>query len=284
MADAILDYLDRENIQIHTEVLNLKSSQAACLNFLFPLYLDRDLATVVMRPLLPGLSAVTRIEFEYTAQDESECEFGCTDWLGEPPGGKRGQHRTSIDAAVFCDGSEGRRCATLIEWKYTERSFGVCSAYDKAMGEQKQDCLGRAFPQDCLLTTGGPHRSRKYWEHLADAGIDLAKAGATAGCPFRGPFYQLMRQFLVARYMVEKEIVDSADVVAVHFRRNRALRAVPVHLRPLGGETVLDAWNAVLRGVQPIWGIEAEQIVAAYEAADGVDQGWRAFILERYRI
>jgi len=37
LADAILSYLAANDIAPHSELLNLKSSQAACLNFLFPL-------------------------------------------------------------------------------------------------------------------------------------------------------------------------------------------------------------------------------------------------------
>lgn len=284
MAEAIIAYLDEEDIQQHTELLNLKSSQAACLNLLFPLRLNPLLATAVMRPFLPGLSAVTGIHFEYTAQDEATGETGCTRWLGEPPGGKRGQNRTSIDAALFWTDTQGKRCATLIEFKYTERSFGVCSAFDKAKGEAKRACLEGAFADRCLLTTGGPYRSRHYWKRLTDAGIDLEKMRGVVGCPFRGPFYQLMRQYLIARYMLEAGLAERTDVVALHFRRNAALQDVPDELNTLAATSVLDAWNAVLAGVPRIRGIEAEAIMAAYDAASGVDAGWRDFIRKRYRI
>jgi hypothetical protein len=95
LADDILSYLRANDIAPHSELLNLKSSQAACLNFLFPLQQDLDLARAALRPLLRGLREVTAIEFEYTGPE------GATQWLGEPKRGKRGQNRTSIDAAFF---------------------------------------------------------------------------------------------------------------------------------------------------------------------------------------
>jgi len=284
LADEILDYLDTHGIQQHTELLNLKSSQAACLNLLFPLRRDLRLATVVLNPFLPKLAAVTGIEFEYTAQNESAGDDGCTRWLGEPPGGKRGQNRTSIDAAVFWLDTQGKQHATLVEWKYTERSFGVCSAFDKAKGQVKQQCLADEFSENCLLTSGGPYRSRKYWSRLAPSGIALSRASPMPGCPFRGPFYQLMRQFLVGRYMIEKELVQHANVVAVHFGRNTALQAVPRHLRPLGASSVVAAWNSLLTVVPDMRLIEAEQLIAAYDAAPVQDDGWREFIRARYRL
>ena len=94
LADDILFYLAANDIAPHSELLNLKSSQAACFNFLFPLRQDLDLARAVLRPLLPGLREVTAVEFEYTGPE------GTIGWLGEPKRGKRGQNRISIEAAL----------------------------------------------------------------------------------------------------------------------------------------------------------------------------------------
>ena len=77
LADAILSYFGVD-VALHSEVLNLKSSQAACLNFLFPFRQDFDLAKAALRPFLSGLREVTGIEFEYTGPPE------VTQWLGEP--------------------------------------------------------------------------------------------------------------------------------------------------------------------------------------------------------
>jgi len=109
LAGSILAYLDQEDIEHHTEFLNLRSSQVACLNVLYPLSMDLDLATASFRPFLSGLESVTAIEFEYTGPQEA------TDWLGEPLYGKRGWKRTSIDAAVFWDDQQRRRRVTCIE-------------------------------------------------------------------------------------------------------------------------------------------------------------------------
>jgi hypothetical protein len=98
MAQALIDYCDQFKIAIHAEALNLKSSQVACFNVIFPLRLDLDLAARVLQPLLPDVDKVTAIEFEYTGDE------GASKWLGEPAGGKRGQNRTSIDAAIFTGG------------------------------------------------------------------------------------------------------------------------------------------------------------------------------------
>ena len=100
-ADEALAYMKAADIEVHSEALNLKSSQAACINFLFPLRISvrarTPLAAGVLRDILPNVATVTGIEFEYTGQDETNrAHQPCTAWMGEPASGKRGQNRTSL--------------------------------------------------------------------------------------------------------------------------------------------------------------------------------------------
>ena len=289
-ADEALAYMKAEDIEVHSEALNLKSSQAACINFLCPLRHDLALAPAVLRDILPDVATVTGIEFEYTGQNEKDrTNQPCTAWLGEPTAGKRGQNRTSIDAAIFWTDTHDETHISLVEWKYTERNFGTCSAHDKAKPEAKAHCHAldtTADPAaDCILA--GPRHGRRYWDHMTDAGISLAKLAAVEGCPFRGPFYQLMRQFLVAQYLRDQKAADHIDVIAIEFEGNTALRAVPPQLRPLcsqKGDTVIDAWNAILVDVPRLRRVTAEQLIAGYDDADGVDSVWREYIRARYGL
>ncbi len=288
LADAIVAYLEGADIQQHSELLNLKSSQAACLNFLFPLRLNHDLATAVLirAGIVEEGGKVTGVEFEYTAQDEAKKELGCTEWLGEPLNGKRGQHRTSIDAAVFWT-KGGKKCATLIEWKYTERSFGSCSAFADADKTEKLRCLGDDYERQCLIVGDGPKRSRHYWNLLAESGTDLNKMKAVVGCPFRGPFYQLMRQFLVAQYMRKAGIAEHIEVVGLHFEGNDALHTLPKELTPLAkapGDAVIEVWNQVLDGVPPMREIEVTALMEGYDKAPHHDPKWRGYIRTRYGL
>jgi len=288
LADCVLGYLTQEDIQQHTELLNLKSSQAACLNFLFPLKISTALATTVLTTagILEAGAIVTGIEFEYTAQEEMKGDKGCTEWLGEPPGGKRGQNRTSIDAAIFWN-KDGRKCATLVEWKYTERNFGSCSAFGKAKKPQKQPCLGGAYEKLCIITDGKRNHDRNYWRLLAESGIDLDKMKAVSGCPFRGPFYQLMRQFLVASYMRSKLKFNYVDVIDVHFHGNEALCEMPDELLSLAtasDTTIVGAWNSVLADVPAMREIEVQKLMSAYDASPQTDPDWRKYIQSRYNI
>jgi hypothetical protein len=265
VAQDILNYCSQEDIAIHTEVLNLRSSQVACFNVLFPLRQDLKLAAIALAPLLPGVQQVDNIEFEYTGPE------GATEWLGEPAGGKRGQNRTSIDAAITWRAS-GKRYLTLVEWKYTERGYGGCGGYESKGNKRKDDCrelnLGSMSPNQCYLTQG--KNTRRYWEHLAQAEIDINAMSSIKGCPFRGPFYQLMRQFLLAAYLRknggQEGKFDEVYVVSVSFKDNSFIHMVPVYLKQLG-TTVEDAWNSVLSNVPPLSTVYANDIVDALRGA-----------------
>jgi len=134
IAPLVIDYLERSDIAVHSEILNLRSSQAACLNILFPLKLDLELAVTVFAPLLPSVTLVSNIEFEYTGPDSA------TTWMGDPPGGKRGQNRTSIDAAIWWEDSESHKRLTLVEFNYSERQLGGCGGYVSKGNPSPQTC------------------------------------------------------------------------------------------------------------------------------------------------
>jgi len=272
LAHAIMAYLAEKNIALHSEALNLKSSQVACLNFLFPLRQDLDLARAVLQSFLPGLREVAGIEFEYTGPE------GTTEWLGEPTRGKRGQNRTSIDAAIFWTDQNRRDHKTLAEWKYTERNFGVCSAFHSNSKEDRSRCESLDVVRDedparsCLLTTGGDYRSRHYWEHMEEAGISLPAFADAKGCPFRGPLYQLMRQFLLAAYLRQTGETSEVEAVAISFARNTELHV----------DDIVSGWNAVLRGMPPMRHWTVEQLMAYADETEKVELGWRSYLRERY--
>jgi len=287
IAEAVLAYIRREKIVLHTEALNLKSSQAACFNFLFPLRQDPVLATRVFAALFPQISAVTGIEFEYTGPSEA------TGWLGEPKNGKRGQNRTSIDAAVFYQDARGRKGAILIEWKYTERSFGGCSAFSKASREAKAACIAMDVAavqkpgEGCILTSKKRHCDRHYWKYMAEAGIDLRAFAGIRGCPFQGPFYQLMRQQLLGAYLKQAGLVDDFQVASLSFAENADLHKLPSQLQPLLGTqpgAVLDAWNAVLRGGAAVRSLSANELVKQVDTDREDLNAWIGYLQGRYGV
>jgi hypothetical protein len=288
-ADSILAYLDEQDIEHHSEFLNLRSSQVACLNVLYPLRLDLGLATASFRPFLSDLASVTAIEFEYTGPQ------GATDWLGEPLQGKRGWKRTSIDAALFWLDQQGRRHITCIEWKYTEDTFGDCHACNEADDRNEpHDCRDPDWcdlvqPEShCLLSRQDNERPRRYWEHMTEAGIDLSVFGTVRGCPFRGPFYQIMRQFQLACFLRQSGIADEADVLSLSFDGNTALLELPTQLAGMAlrpDNSVIDVWNTALTAATPRMRYNTVGgFVRHVRQLPGADRRWLAYLEERYGL
>ena len=286
-ADEVQRYMEREHIAPHTELLNLKSSQAACLNFLFPLRQDRVFCTKVLRHFLSGLVSIEDIQFEYTGPAEA------TEWLGEPRSGGRGQNRTSIDTAIFWRDNQGNMCATLAEWKYTERNDGRCSAYGNGSKDDRTRCRSLNVTSDadparsCLLNTGKRHRDRRYWEHMAEAGIDLRAFEGVDGCPFQGPFYQIMRQYQLAAFLRQSGRFDRAEVISIGFSGNKSLQRSPRQLWPLRAnrdQPLTDIWNSVIVPERKLRHITVEQLMGVVDQYSAAGPGWRNYILDRYGV
>lgn len=234
-----------------------------------------------MRSLLPGVTTVEQTEFEYTGPEGD----GATRWLGEPPGGSRGQNRTSADAAVWWRDGDGSRRITLVEWKYTERQFGTCGGFASRGNDQKATCIQwrrEDFDahRDCYLERGDTSRNqRRYWEHLVEAGILLDSYRGQA-CPFMGPLYQLMRLHLLAVYVGLVEPRAKTDVAVVYFEGNHSLLAAPPELHGLDRDMGL-AWRRLLCNPESFRTCSAEGLAAGIRE---VDSALYAYLRERYGV
>lgn len=286
----LLKYLEEGNIALHKESLNLKSSQVCCFNFLFPFRLELRSSPGLLSDVLPGIRKISDIEFEYTGPD------GATNWLGEPPSGGRGQNRTSIDAAIRWQDGKGANRLTLIEWKYTESEFGTCGGYKSKGNRQKDKCSNLSAEKicskprsNCYLETAINNRTnRRYWEHLPQAGISLMPLHDNLGCPFQGPFYQLLRLYLLRECCQETLTdVDRVDVAVIGFRENADLLRMPSkppHLPQLG-DNVIEIWNKLLtNGAPPLRWATVEQIMTSSGNSGSDERKWRKYISERYGV
>jgi hypothetical protein len=285
IAEAAEAYLVEENVEIHSERANLRSSQFACLNLLFPLKLNLLAAAKVLAPCLPGVRRVCGIEFEVTG-DAAAVAF-----MGEPPGGKRGANRTSIDAEVTwtdeANAGTTRPHLTLIEWKYTEEGFGSCGGYASRGNPHPQTCERLHAATDrgasCYLASGTSSRVRRnYWKHTPPAW--LSELAGSVGCPFRGPLYQLWRQQLLAGHFAATGGYSSVSLVAIHWSGNASLTDVPVALAHAvhGVETVGELWNRVTGGFSEV---PVEALLRAFDAApDPALATWRQYVGDRYGV
>ena len=187
---------------------NMASSQVACVNFLLPLAGITGALLSVLRSLDDDIVDVVDIAHE---EHTSPVEF---EWIGlgqSLEGGRtRGSQNTSIDAFLVAETKSGRRRAYLLEWKYVEQYLSA-----------KPDFKGEG--------TAGDTRRLRYAERYRApfSSFDPATAPELDDFLYE-PFYQIMRQRLLADRMVrERELgIDEAKVVVVVPERNWAYRTV----------------------------------------------------------
>ena len=186
---------------------NMASSQVACVNFLLPLARTPGALTAALRAVDDDVLRAVAIHHEGNA---SPVEF---EWvgLGGPleGAGARGANATSIDAFLLAETPTGRR-AYLLEWKYVEQYLFTTPEFK---GEGK----------------GGDTRRERYGElyRAQSSSFDLEAAPELDEFLYE-PFYQIMRQTLLADRMVrERELnVGEAKVVVVAPEQNLAYRSV----------------------------------------------------------
>ena len=187
---------------------NMASSQVACVNFLLPLAGIPGALLSVLRVLDDDVEDVVNISHD---GNTSAVEF---EWIGlgqSLEGGRtRGSHNTSIDAFLLAETTAGRRRAYLLEWKYVERYL---STRPEFKGEGPK----------------GDTRRLRYAERFRASFSSFNPATALDLEDFLyEPFYQIMRQTLLADRMVEERELEitEAKVVVVVPEENWAYRAV----------------------------------------------------------
>ena len=143
--------------------------------------------------------------------DTSPVEFEWNGLCRSLEGGRtRGSQNTSIDAFLVAETRSGKRRAYLLEWKYVERYL---SARPEFKGEGSK---------------GDARRLRYAERYCAQFSSFNLSAAPDLDDFFYEPFYQIMRQRLLADRMVERgELgVEEAKVVVVVPEENWAYRTV----------------------------------------------------------
>jgi hypothetical protein len=196
-----------------------------CVNALEPMAHDPTRIVAAFGPVLPIAEPLPIEEDRFVAYEY----IGTDDYLGESAGGPRtrGSRTTSADAALRYRTADGTTEIALIEWKYVE------------------DYRGHELSRDRAGIR--PGRYRKLWD-ADDSPIrtDLVPYDDL----FVEPFYQLMRQQLLAHEM-ERARERHADVVRVLHVSPAGNDGLRTSLnrdshRAVGGD-VFDVWRALLR-------------------------------------
>lgn len=193
-------YLKANNIKPHTGIHNLLSSWTLCANMYWPFNNDEGkilLSKWLSQHIDLNISEIVRLELEYE-DPLPDLKPGLL--LGENNQGMRGSGQTSPDLAILFKTSHGRNGILLIESKFTEHSFYVCSGYQKKTqtknipNPNNKRCLNTiglltSDFSECHLGNWG----RKYWDLLRND-LDSNSFFSLTRCPMSTSCYQIFRQ------------------------------------------------------------------------------------------
>ncbi len=252
---------------------NMASSQIACINFLLPLIGIEGALAAVLRAIDDDVQDVILIEHEETTWPPSPVEL---EWIGvgkpleKDAKAIRGALTTSIDAFMVAETSTSLR-AYLLEWKYVEE-------YKESNGVRLRNSK---TPMNRYSALYNAESSSFHGDGVAPMDELLYE-----------PFYQLMRQRLLADRMVAKRELGAteAKVVAVVPKENDAYRntitSPPLKERFPDLKAVSDVFRATLKRPDDAYAIVCPStLVAAVERECGnAAAEWVAYQRERYGL
>ena len=269
----VIQWFAQSGINWHAQKHNMLSSQVMCVNIFYPLRRRLDL----LKPWLTrrfDVKNVIDLDFEYIGSD---------DFFNE--GGGRGWKRTSSDLAITWEDKDKRRNMLLVEFKFTERSFGECRQ-DK--NPERRRCLSsRAVVRSPRSQCYRARRGRTYWSYIlsSESPILTDRLRAMRYCPFRYDFYQLMRNQLLA-HAIENDsrpAFNAVDFGVMYHSDNEELLRMD---HPFAGEShPLRAWASMLKNPDTFHSFTVQDFMQSIDANLPDDlAGWRSYLSERYGI
>jgi len=263
----------RDGIVWHQHRNHALSSQVCCVNFLAPLMRQPDVLSHILASAL-GIAPPEMCPVGADAEGDIFVDFewtGAQDYLGEWPVGQRaarGANATSADAVLKYVTPTGP-CTVLIEWKYTE-------AY------------GAPIPDSQNPEGGNRTRTRRYQDiAFAPAGPIRGDLGLTVAEFFWEPFYQMLRQQMLAWQMQRARENGAARVIVLHLSPagNRALHKVTAPALQRFGTDAFQVFSHLLTDPTSFrrTSIEAAFLPALRRtAANEACSAWSTYLLDRY--
>jgi len=244
---------------------HLCDSQVCCVNFLFP-FADKPTALAeVLRPIFPEVQNMLPIE---SGQYVSFEWIGAQNYLGEriSRNGQRtrGANCTSADAIVMFERKDGKRQVVLIEWKYTESYGGTFLKFSDS-GTDRTEIYRPLFErEDCPI--------RKDILPSFDA-------------LFYEPFYQFMRQQLLAHEMEKAHELDAELVTVLHIapaHNSDFCRVTSPQLVNLG-DSATSVWGKLVKPEGRFISVSTEQLFGTVSAERFPEiKTWVDYIRARY--
>ncbi len=246
--------------------INMLSSQAMCFNIFAPLASDVSLATDVLSLFFPTLSQVTKVQIEYTPDNQV---------FGDQTG------RGGVDCDVLVQGNDvgGQSLVIVIETKFVELEFSICGFRKpgrnaKGLAVCHDDVKVAQDTNHCLYTS---RKGYLYWEKTTEHRILLEDALPESGCPFRGPLWQLWVNYTLAH------------AEAARWGTQRAFFAV---IAPIGNvsllqdDRVIEQFRRLLVSPESVIFIDSDQLIGAIRdvaSVRGVQRAeWVDALVSRY--
>jgi hypothetical protein len=259
-----VQYFSDFGIQWHMQNANLCSSQICCVNFLFPFATHPDALKNLLLPLYPNIKHMLTIEADQYVAFEW---IGEKNYLGEKMGHgskrTRGANFTSADAAVKFERNDGTIQVVLIEWKYTE-SYGSASKAIASSGTDRTAIYAHLYDRD-------------------DCPLDKTLVPKFATL-FYEPFYQLMRQQLLAHEMERAHEQDASEVTVLHIAPGSNpdfLKITSPELAGLG-QAATGVWKRIAKQGK-FTSVNTEDLFRPFPAANYPDlANWWHYLNARY--
>jgi len=220
---------------------HILSSQIACLNHLYPLRQRKDCCDAILKNIEGQINSALFVDTGFIEFEKTGIKP-----LGKEKSIQRGANSTSIDALMVGEKENGKRILVLIEWKYTE-------SYTN---------------NSLLISESGKNRLKVYEELLNDLNSPIL-------CDnfenlFYEPYYQLMRQTLLAWEMSKRKEYKADDWLHIHVipKENYELRNT-ITSKNLNGNTLEESWKKLLKFPEKYIVISPEDFISPISNCSG---------------
>lgn len=244
---------------------HLCDSQVCCVNFLFPFWNKPQALAKVLRRVFPEIGSMLPVENgQYVACEWIGQENYLMEGFGRHGKRRRGANFTSADAMVMFERSGGKRQIVLIECKYTESYAPVLIRHSSSGIDRRSIYDPFLTRQDCPIRTDLlPDEDALFYE----------------------PFYQLMRQQLLAHEMeLNQEL--GADVVSVLYvvpRHNEDFPRLTSPTLVRFGETPTEVCSNLVGSDDRFVSASTEQLFGGWSVAELPEmREWLEYITARY--
>ncbi|CAH8283084.1 hypothetical protein EV196_10264 [Mariniflexile fucanivorans] len=190
--------------------INTVASQTYCFNLFVPLQLNLALASRLFSTLLDKNVEVKHIEIEFTPNQLDSIKEFERHGKDESIGDQAAYAGTDADVAVFYKDSKEKKGVILIEFKFIEAEFSMCSSYKKE--EVPAICNTSNF-WDLMVESKKVNSKGKLlcgynkydnWKLTQTSEcFDVQKIRDSNVCPFRFSLNQLWRNMLLSEKVKE---------------------------------------------------------------------------------